>query len=100
MDCPTEERLIRDKLTGLAGIGAMEFNLVQRTLTLSQVPEALAPALEAIRSLGMEAVAQPARQAPPPPAAEKTNWWPPGVSAIAAVSAEAGDWIAGEGAPS
>ena len=41
MDCPTEERLIRDKLAGLAGIGAMEFNLVQRTLTLSHAPEAL-----------------------------------------------------------
>lgn len=97
MDCPTEERLIRDKLAGLPGIGAMEFNLMQRTLTLSHVPEALAPALEAIRSLGMEAVAQPVREAPTPPAAGKTNWWPLGVSAIAAVSAELGDWIVGEG---
>jgi Cd2+/Zn2+-exporting ATPase len=97
MDCPTEEALIRGKLAGLAGIGAMEFNLVQRTLTLSHAPEALASALEAIRSLGMEAVAQPAREASTPAAAEKTNWWPLGVSAVAAVSAELGDWIVGEG---
>jgi Cd2+/Zn2+-exporting ATPase len=96
MDCPTEERLIRDKLAGLAGIGAMEFSLMQRTLTLSHAPEALAPALEAIRSLGMEAVAQPAGEAPAPPAAEKTNWWPMAVSAIAAVSAELADWMTGE----
>jgi len=97
MDCPTEERLIRDKLAGLAGIGTMEFNLMQRTLTLSHAPEALAPALEAIRSLGMEAVAQPAREPPTPAAAAKTNWWPLGVSAGAAVSAEVGDWMVGEG---
>lgn len=97
MDCPTEERLIRDKLAGLPGIEAMEFNLVQRTLTLNHAPEALAPAIEAIRSLGMEAVAQPTREAPTPPAVEKTNWWPLGVSALAAVSAEVGDWIVGEG---
>ena len=96
MDCPTEERLIRDKLAGLAGIGAMEFNLVQRTLTLSHAPEALVPALEAIRLLGMEAVAQPAKEASTPTTAAKTNWWPMAVSAIAAVSAEVADWMIGE----
>ena len=95
MDCPTEERLIRDKLAGLPGIDAMEFNLVQRTLTLNHAPEALAPAVEAIRSLGMEAVAQPVAEAPPR-AAEKTNWWPLGVSAVAALSAEVADWFVGE----
>ena len=96
MDCPTEERLIRDKLAGLAGIGAMEFNLVQRTLTLSHAPEALVPALEAIRLLGMEAVAQPAKEASTPTTTAKTNWWPMAVSAIAAVSAEVADWMIGE----
>lgn len=97
MDCPTEERLIRDKLAGLPGIDAMEFNVVQRTLRLNHAPEALAPAIEAIRSLGMEAVVQPTTEAAVLPAVEKTNWWPLGVSAVAAVSAEVGDWIVGEG---
>ena len=96
MDCPTEERLIRDKLADLPGIDAMEFNLVQRTLTLNHAPEALSPAIEAIRSLGMEAVAQPSAEAPPPAAAEKTNWWPLAISATAAVSAEVADWFVGE----
>lgn len=34
MDCPTEEILIRKKLDGLAGIIKMEFNLIQRILTI------------------------------------------------------------------
>lgn len=36
MDCPTEERLITDKLSGMPGISALRFNLLQRTLTISQ----------------------------------------------------------------
>jgi Cd2+/Zn2+-exporting ATPase len=35
MDCPTEEGLIRGKLAGMAGVRALDFNLVQRTLTVS-----------------------------------------------------------------
>lgn len=97
MDCPTEERLIRNKLTGLAGIESMDFNLMQRTLTLSHAPEALPPALDAIRSLGMEAAVQSATQATEHPEPDTTNWWTLGVTAIAAISAEAGEWLLGEG---
>jgi len=52
MDCPTEERLITDKLGGMPGITALQFNLMQRVLTLGHEPEALQPALQAIRELG------------------------------------------------
>lgn len=52
MDCPTEERLITDKLSGMPGIAALQFNLLQRPLTISHEPDALAPALSAIRELG------------------------------------------------
>ncbi|WP_286785762.1 MULTISPECIES: heavy metal translocating P-type ATPase [Pseudomonas] len=52
MDCPTEERLITDKLGGMPGITALQFNLMQRVLTLGHDPEALQPALQAIRELG------------------------------------------------
>ena len=34
MDCPTEEALIRNKLGGLATVSGMEFNLMQRVLTV------------------------------------------------------------------
>mgnify|MGYP002041450100 FL=1 len=34
MDCPTEEKLIRDRFNKMAGIVGMEFNLMQRELTV------------------------------------------------------------------
>lgn len=55
MDCPTEESLIRGKLQGMPGVQGMDFNLMQRTLTVRHTPDAIKPAVEAIESLGMEA---------------------------------------------
>lgn len=52
MDCPTEERLITDKLARQPGIEALQFNLMQRVLTIRHSPDALEPALQAIRELG------------------------------------------------
>src|SRR5450830_1564247 len=34
MDCPTEEKLIRERLSNMDGIAAMQFNLIQRELTV------------------------------------------------------------------
>ena len=56
MDCPTEQRLITDKLSGMPGIGALGFNLLERTLTLEHTASALPAALQAIRSLGFTPV--------------------------------------------
>ena len=52
MDCPTEERLITDKLARQSGIEALQFNLMQRVLTIRHSAGALEPALQAIRELG------------------------------------------------
>ncbi|HKT64726.1 MAG TPA: heavy metal translocating P-type ATPase, partial [Burkholderia sp.] len=40
MDCPTEETLIRKKLGGMQQVSALEFNLMQRMLTVEHVPGA------------------------------------------------------------
>ncbi|TAM35978.1 MAG: heavy metal translocating P-type ATPase [Burkholderiaceae bacterium] len=89
MDCPTEEGLIRGKLQGMEGVTDLQFNLMQRTLTVRHTPQALALAVQAIESLGFETQVQatyrpPDDQAPPQP----TNWWPMAVSGLAAVLAE------------
>ena len=90
MDCPTEEKLIRDKLSSLTGISALEFNLLQRVLTFSHTAEALPAALAAIRDLGFTPVVEGAAtvndeaQAAP----RKKAWWPLALSGVAAVSAE------------
>ena len=76
MDCPTEEALIRNKLGGMPGVGALDFNLMQRTLTVTHAPEALEAAITAIRSLGMEAVLAQEGKAGEAAAPEKSPWWP------------------------
>ena len=81
MDCPTEESLIRGKLQGMPGVQGMDFNLMQRTLTVRHTPDAIKPAVEAIESLGMEAEVQRTDEPRDAPvAAHKTNWWPMAVS--------------------
>lgn len=94
MDCPTEETLIRGKLNGMPGMHGLDFNLMQRTLTVRHAPEAIAPAVKAIESLGMAAEVQQTNEPPDAQApAEKANWWPMAVSGITAVFAEGVYWV-------
>src|SRR5215213_9160967 len=59
MDCPTEERLIRNRLDGVNGIDRLDFNLIGRTLTVSYSGIEESAIVAAIGALGMEAVPQP-----------------------------------------
>lgn len=97
MDCPTEEGLIRGKLEGISGVTDLQFNLMQRTLTVRHTPDAIGPAVAAIESLGFEAEVQKTDE-PRDPAAPvpKTNWWPMAVSGLAALAAEGMVWMTGE----
>lgn len=94
MDCPTEEGLIRGKLQGMPGVQGLDFNLVQRTLTVRHAPDAIKPVVEAIESLGMEAEVQKNDELHDPHApAQRTNWLPMAVSGIAALLAEGVYWV-------
>jgi len=55
MDCPTEEALIRDKLAGLPGVAELEFNLMQRLLTVRHELPSLEPVEKALAAIGMRA---------------------------------------------
>jgi len=55
MDCPTEEALIRSKLTSLSQVEHLDFNLVQRRLTVKHTGQ-VAPIEEALKAIGMQAV--------------------------------------------
>ena len=55
MDCPTEETLIRSKLSSLPQVEQLEFNLVQRRLSVKHTGE-VALIEEALRAIGMQAV--------------------------------------------
>ncbi len=93
MDCPTEEALIRGKLDGMACVTGLDFNLMQRTLTVVHVPGAEAAVLNAIRSLGfVPELPDPASRATT--AAEPARpWLPLAVAALAAVVSEAATWF-------
>ncbi|SMB84588.1 Cd2+/Zn2+-exporting ATPase [Pasteurella testudinis DSM 23072] len=54
MDCPTEEGIIRKKFATMSEVQALEFNLIQRVLTVTHGEQDLPTILEAIRSLGFE----------------------------------------------
>jgi Cd2+/Zn2+-exporting ATPase len=97
MDCPTEEALLRKKLGGMAGVVGMEFNLMQRVLTVTHVPAAIEPILQAVRSLGFTpevltdaaSLAQSVQEPVKP-------WWPLALAGIAAMGSETAHWL---GAP-
>jgi Zn2+/Cd2+-exporting ATPase len=97
MDCPTEEALIRKKFSRMPQVRGMDFNLMQRVLTVVHAPDALDSILAAIRSLdftpeladaNLGTAAAP--EAPPKP------WWPLALAGVAAVGSEAASWL---GAP-
>ena len=94
MDCPTEEALLRKKLGGMAGVTGMEFNLMQRVLTVAHAPTAIEPILEAIRSLGFtpEVATGDAAIAPSAPDPAKP-WWPLALAGAAAIGSETAHWM-------
>ncbi|MGH8777597.1 heavy metal translocating P-type ATPase [Paraburkholderia sp.] len=97
MDCPTEEALIRKRLGGMPSVHAMEFNLMQRTLTVEHAPDALGPIVAALRSLDFLPEVPEAGAAPSAPAAvPQKPWWPLALAGAAAIGSEAASWL---GAP-
>ena len=53
MDCPMEEALIRKKLAGVPGVVALEFNLMQRLLTVDHELPSTRPIVDALTSIDM-----------------------------------------------
>jgi Cd2+/Zn2+-exporting ATPase len=99
MDCPTEEALIRKKLDRMPEVRSIDFNLMQRVLTVVHAPNALDSILAALRSLDFtpeladaapNALPAGIRHASPKP------WWPLALAGVAAAGSEAAGWL---GAP-
>jgi Cd2+/Zn2+-exporting ATPase len=94
MDCPTEEALLRKKVGSLPGVSDMDFNLMQRVLTVTHAPLALDPILDAVRSLGFTPELNTASATPSTaPAQVAKPVWPLALAGAAAVGAEAVSWL-------
>jgi Cd2+/Zn2+-exporting ATPase len=97
MDCPTEEALIRKRLESLSGVGGLTFHLMDRRLAITHTLDGEQPILDALREIGMEAVAVPQtagaseRESNVPVVSHK-DWALIVVSGVAAVSAEILAW--------
>ncbi|WP_184226158.1 heavy metal translocating P-type ATPase [Paraburkholderia youngii] len=103
MDCPTEEALIRKKLARMPDVRSMDFNLMQRVLTVVHASDALEPVLAALRSLDFtpelasDASAGNASAASiAASGAVQKPWWPLILSGVIAATSEAASWL---GAP-
>jgi Cd2+/Zn2+-exporting ATPase len=99
MDCPTEEALIRKKFSRMPQVRSMDFNLMQRVLTVVHAPEALDTILAALRSLDFTPELADAAQDGNPaaiPQAQPKPWWPLALAGVAAAASEAASWL---GAP-
>ncbi|MEY1661004.1 heavy metal translocating P-type ATPase [Isoalcanivorax beigongshangi] len=83
MDCPTEERLLRDALGPRADVSALSFNLMQRRLTVDHSPGALPALVEAVAALGMQALTEGSDAAPTASGPDRTRMVLAGVAALA-----------------
>ncbi|QMV63010.1 heavy metal translocating P-type ATPase [Pseudomonas berkeleyensis] len=89
MDCPTEERLIRDALGRLPGVAGLQFNLLQRVLTVSHDEGRLAQVLPAIQALGFTPQVEDENTAQQPVAAPvQKPWWPLVLAGVVATASE------------
>ena len=91
MDCPTEEALIRKKLASVSSIESLDFNLMQRMLTVGHNLNSLDAIESALGSIGMQAVLQSGETSTKDSSLEpmpKTNWWPLAIAGITATLAE------------
>ncbi len=94
MDCPTEERLIRDALGRQPAVESLEFNLMQRLLRVQHRFDSVEPLQKLIAGLGMQAVPLDAgentdghSQAPAKP------WWPLALAGAMALASEIVEWF-------
>lgn len=92
MDCPTEEALIRKRLTVAEGVLAMSFNLMQRRLTVDHARGQLPELLQALDEIGLGGTVERVGVAPHPAPATPNSWkkyWKLFLGGIAAAAAEA-----------
>ncbi|MBL4909908.1 MAG: heavy metal translocating P-type ATPase [Alteromonadaceae bacterium] len=95
MDCPTEEGLIRKKFQQNPQVLDLQFNLMQRSLTVNHKKDALPNIIKAISDLGFTAEVINGENDNKTISAPKISWWPLIAAGILALSSEAVNWFNG-----
>ncbi|WP_444944229.1 heavy metal translocating P-type ATPase [Microbulbifer sp. ZKSA006] len=95
MDCPTEEGLIRAKLSGMQGIYQLDFNLVQRILQVRHAPGLESKILNTLGPLDLDARLATEKDIDSAPPSTQANWWLLGGAGLAAIASEITSWLLG-----
>ena len=98
MDCPTEERLIRNRLEPMSGIVRLDFNLLNRELTVHHRlddPQSIVTALVAL-DMGPSLIEAGAAPSAVPPALSAKLKGLLAISGVAAIAAEVIAWTTGQ----
>lgn len=97
MDCPMEEVLIRNKLTGLPEVTGLEFNLLARTVRVGHEPEELPAVVAALESLNLGArlLDSSASTAPIDAAPSPIKWKSLALAGVLALAAEIVHFVSG-----
>lgn len=100
MDCPTEEQLIRNRLKNMEGIDRLDFDLMQRELTVAHRLDDEKSLLSALDSLGMEPQLREEgasrEEVMRPTSVPISTWVLMGLSGAAALAAEGVAWTTGK----
>jgi len=100
MDCPTEEQIIRNRLKGLSGINDLQFDLMNRRLTVDHGMEDPMLIQRALESVGMDPQPIDGEEQPSlddhGPIVPVINRWLMGSSGVLAVGAEVVAWTTGK----
>lgn len=94
MDCPTEERLLRDALGRVPAVENLDFNLMQRLLRVQHRFDSIEPLQKLVASLGMQAEPVDDNAQATAPATQQKPWWPLALAGVAAAASEFFEWFA------
>ncbi len=94
MDCPTEERLLRDALGRVPAVESLDFNLMQRLLRVQHRFDNIEPLQKLVASLGMRAEPVDDNAPTAPTATLHKPWWPLALAGVAAAASEFFEWFA------
>lgn len=99
MDCPTEEQIIRNRLRSVEGIESLDFDLMNRRLTVRHLLEDARIVQSALESVGMDpklVTAEDEGAQGHGPVVPSRDWWIMGLSGALALGAEAFAWTTGK----
>lgn len=87
LDCPSEEKLIRNRLASMPEVAEINFNLMAQEVRITHTFSDHDPLLKAIQSVGMQAKLKTA-QSSISITHNQPSWWLLAISGIAALTAE------------